>query len=146
MTGIRTHKTATHDKEDPPRQLRNPLLKGEALENHMLNLFKDEIGELEGLSKAAEPIDSTEPGPKSNNASNSGFSEITKLRQAYYNFDRDAAEREAEARRDELEAAVYYSRQAQKKQKDAVLVRYEDDLEEKVRREMGKLKLEEDGR
>jgi len=95
---------------------RDPLLRGEVLEDFMLDLFKDEIQEIERPLGTVEGHRSTGISQKNNKPSHE-LSEATKLRQAYYDFDREKAEREAEARRDALETEVYNLPEVQKRLK-----------------------------
>jgi len=81
------------------------LLRGDALETFMLDLFKDEIQEIEGLPRTTQTPSSTDISTK-NDISSDELSETIKLRRAYYDFDREEAEHEAEVRRDALEAEV----------------------------------------
>ena len=106
----------------------------------MLDLFKDEIQETEGLPRTAKTPCSTDVSPK-NDTSSDELSETIKLRQTYYDFDHEEAEREAEARRDALEAEVYHSPEVQKRLKHLIPQHSQDSSEDKLVQSLENLKL-----
>ncbi|KAK5079970.1 hypothetical protein LTR70_009007 [Exophiala xenobiotica] len=131
----------TNNKELEQTDRRNPLLRGDVLESFMLNLFKDEIQEIEGLPRITKTPSSTDISTK-NDTSSDELSETIKLRRAYYDFDREEAEREGEARRDALEAEVYNSPEVQKRLKHLVPKHDQDTAQDKLVRSLERLKLE----
>lgn len=131
----------TNNKESEQTDRRNPLLMGDALESFMLDLFKDEIQEIEGLPRTTKPPSSTDISTK-NDTPSGELSETIKLRRVYYDFDRKEAEREAEARRDALEAEVYNSPEVQKRLKHLVPKQDQDSAQDKLVGLLERLNLE----